>query len=222
MAVFKVFWHRKDDLLWATFNTGSAAVMGLILSLILGYSIALLFSLSRWLERGLYPYAIFFQTVPIVAIAPLIILWVGHGFVGVTVVALILSIFPIIASATLGLTRVPNALIELFTLHQASYWKRMRYLQIPHSMVQVWNGLRVSCGLSVIGAIVGEFSAGYGGDSYGLGYLILFSSGQLKTDLLFASILSSTILGWGLFTLIDRGGETLLNHFHMKDKRAQT
>ena len=179
---------------------------------------SLVFAIAM-VERGLYPYALFFQTVPIVAIAPLIILWVGHGFLGVMTVALILSIFPIIAGATLGLTRLPKSWQELFQLNDANRIQTLRYLQIPHSLPYVWSGLRVSCGLSVIGAIVGEFSAGYGGESYGLGYLILFSSGQMKTDLLFASILASTLLGWGLFSLIDRGGEALLNAYHMKDKR---
>lgn len=220
--VWEVTWLRLDDLLKATWNTGLAAFTALLLSVLIGYGVALLFSLSSWLERGLYPYAIFFQTVPVVAIAPLIILWVGHGFLGVMVVALVLSIFPIIASATLGLTRLPQPLVELFALHKASLWKRMLYLQIPHSMVYVWSGLRVSCGLSVIGAIVGEFSAGYGGEDFGLGYLILFSSGQMKTDLLFSSIVSSTLLGWVLFSFVDRGGELLLNIFHMKEKRIET
>lgn len=219
LVVFEAITQKWDQLLMATVNTGLASLMGLVLSLLVGYGVALLFSLSSWLERGLYPYAVFFQTVPIVAIAPLIILWVGHGFMGVMVVALILSVFPIIASSTLGLSRIPQAWLELFKLHHASRMKCLWYLQVPHSMSYVWSGLRVSCGLSVIGAIVGEFSAGYGGDDYGLGYLILFSSGQLKTDLLFASIFFSTLLGWGLFALIDRGGEWLLNHYHMKDKR---
>lgn len=221
LIVFEAIVEKREQLLMATTNTGLAALTGLILSLLVGYAIALVFSLSSWLERGLYPYAVFFQTVPIVAIAPLIILWVGHGFVGVMIVALILSVFPIIASATLGLSRIPPSWLELFELHHANRWKCLWYLQIPHSISYVWSGLRVSCGLSVIGAIVGEFSAGYGGEDYGLGYLILFSSGQLKTDLLFASIFFSTLLGWGLFSLIDRGGEWLLNRYHMKDKRME-
>jgi NitT/TauT family transport system permease protein len=221
LVVLNAVFQKSDQLLMATVNTGLASLMGLCLSLVVGYLVALIFSLSSWLEKGLYPYAVFFQTVPIVAIAPLIVLWVGHGFAGVMIVALILSVFPIIASATLGLSRIPQAWLELFRLHHANRWKCLWYLQIPHSISYVWSGLRVSCGLSVIGAIVGEFSAGYGGEDYGLGYLILFSSGQLKTDLLFASIFFSTLLGWGLFSLIDHGGEWLLNHYHMKDKRME-
>jgi NitT/TauT family transport system permease protein len=221
-AVFQVILSKAPELFKALIHTASAASTGLLFSLLLGYACALLFSVSHWLERGLYPYALFFQTVPIVAIAPLIILWVGHGFWGVAVVAWILSVFPVIAGATIGLTRVPKEWIELFELHEASLWKRMRYLQIPHSLQHVWSGLRVSCGLSVIGAIVGEFSAGYGGEDYGLGYLILMSSGQLKTDLLFASILFSTLLGWALFSFIDRGGEALLNHYHLKQRRINS
>jgi len=213
--------QRSTELMNACFITASAALLGLLFSLIIGYSIALLFSLSDWLEKGLYPLALFFQTVPIVAVAPLIILWVGQGFYGVMTVALILSVFPIISGATTGLTRLPNSYLELFELYKSNTIKRMLYLQIPHSLPNVIAGLRVSSGLAVIGAIIGEFSAGYGQGNSGLGYYILASSGNLKTDLLFASIITSTIMGWLIFISIDRLGNMLLSTFHMNQTKVK-
>ncbi len=221
MQVIHTMADRSGDLFKACLITSSAALLGLLLSLFIGYSIALLFSVSNWLEKGLYPLALFFQTVPIVAVAPLIILWVGQGFYGVMTVSLILSVFPIISGATTGLTRLPRAYLELFDLYQSSAYKRMVYLQIPHSLPNVVAGLRVSSGLAVIGAIIGEFSAGYGQGNSGLGYYILASSGNLKTDLLFASIITSTIMGWLIFISIDRLGNLLLSTFHMNHTKVK-
>jgi NitT/TauT family transport system permease protein len=220
-AVILIFIEKFNELLKASFITASAALMGLLLSLLLGYCIALIFSLSNWLERGLYPLALFFQTVPIVAVAPLVILWVGQGFYGVMTVSLILSIFPIISGATTGLTRLPKSYIELFSLYKSNTFKRMLYLQIPHSLPHVIAGLRVSSGLAVIGSIIGEFSAGYGSGNSGLGYYILASSGNLKTDLLFASIITSTIMGWLIFICVDRLGNLLLSTFHINQTKVK-
>jgi len=196
-------WQRIGG---AMMLTGAASVSGLVISLLMGCLAGLAFARFKWLEKGLFPYAIFFQTVPVVAVAPLIILWVGHGFWGVVAVAFMISIFPIVSGATLGLTRIPAQQIELFRLYGATPAQTLIKLQIPNAMEQVLSGARVSSGLCVIGAIVGEFSAGFGTGHHGLGYLILFSSGQLKTPLLLASILASTFLGFLIFSLVHHLG----------------
>jgi len=190
----------------ASLLTGAAALGGFFLSLVVGCLCGLAFARFSYLEKAFFPYAVFFQTVPVVAVAPLVILWVGHGFWGVVTVAFIISLFPIISGATLGLTRIPPQQIELFRLYGASPSQTLLKLQIPNALGQLLAGARVSSGLCVIGAIVGEFSAGFGTGHYGLGYLILFSSGQLKTPLLLASILASTFLGFVLFTMIHHLG----------------
>lgn len=205
-TVFGVLLERWQDIGKATMLTGAASLGGLALSLFVGCLAGLTFARFQWLEKGLFPYAVFFQTVPVVAVAPLVILWVGHGFLGVITVAFIISIFPIVSGATLGLTRIPHQQIELFRLYGASRVQTLLKLQIPNAMEQVLAGARVSSGLCVIGAIVGEFSAGFGTGNHGLGYLILFSSGQLKTPLLLASILASTFLGFLLFSLVHHVG----------------
>lgn len=213
-AVLEAISRRGWELLGATLLTGAAALAGFLLSLLMGYACGLSFARFPWLEKGFFPYAIFFQTVPVVAVAPLIILWVGHGFWGVVAVAFIISIFPIISGSTQGLTRIEPQRIELFQLYGASRKQRLLKLQIPSSLPQTLAGARISSGLSVIGAIVGEFSAGFGSGHHGLGYLILFSSGQLKTPTLFASIMASTLLGYLVFALVHHGGGWLLRRQH--------
>ena len=189
-------------LLGAAALTAQAALSGFVLSFTAGFLVAVLFSQSRLAERSLYPYAIFLQTVPIVAIAPLIVLWVGHGLAGVVAVSFIISLFPIIASTTAGLTSVDTELLDLFSLNEASRWQVLTKLRIPHAVPAMLTGARISCGLSVIGAIVGEFFAGYGTQDFGLGYLIILTNAQMKTPYLFASVLFSTALGLIFFGAI--------------------
>jgi NitT/TauT family transport system permease protein len=218
--IIAVIYERFSELLHATMITASAALLGLLASLILGFTVSVIFSLSSYTERGLYPLALFFQTVPIVAIAPLIILWVGHGFLSVMLIAMILSLFPIIANTTTGLTRLPKSYLELFELYESNVTKRMLLLQIPHSLPHIIAGLRVSSGLAVIGSIIGEFSSGYEMGGSGLGYYIAAAS-QYKTDLLFASIFASTMMGWLIFLTIDKCGNLLLSKLHMNKAKVK-
>jgi len=190
------------DLLRASLLTGLGALAGFLLSFAAGFLVALLFSQSRIIARSLYPYAIFLQTVPIVAVAPLIILWIGHGFQGVVAVSFIISLFPIIANTTTGLTSVDPNLLDLFSMNNASRWQIVRKLRIPNAVPHMLTGAKISSGLSAIGAIVGEFFAGYGTEDFGLGYLIILTNGQAKTDYLFACILFCTLLGLAIFTSV--------------------
>ena len=195
--------------------TASAALCGFALSLMAGTLVAFAFSQSRLIERSLYPYAIFLQTVPIVAIAPLIVTWFGTGFRSVVIAAFIISLFPIITSATAGLTAVDPNLRELFQLYNASRWQTLIKLRLPHAVPYLVTGAKVSSGLAVIGSIVGEFFVGYGARSHGLGYLIVQTSGQLKTDYLFAAVLASTTLGLAIFAAVSLFGALLLRRWHV-------
>lgn len=197
----------------ATQLTALGALSGFVLSLIIGFAVALLFSQSRFIQRGLYPYAIFLQTVPVVAIAPLIVLWIGYGLQGVVAVSFIISLFPIIANTTAGLTQVDPRLLDLFAMNNASRWQILFKLRVPNAVPNMLTGARISSGLSVIGAIVGEFFAGYGTDDFGLGYLIIQTSGQAKTDYLFACILFCTLLGLAIFTAVGLTSNLLLKRW---------
>ena len=201
------------SLLGAAWLTAAAALTGFFLSLSAGFLIALLFSQSKIIERSLYPYAIFLQTVPIVAIAPLVILWIGHGFSGVVAVSFIISLFPIIANTTTGLTTVEPNLLDLFAMNNARRWQILFKLRVPHALPNLLTGAKVSSGLSVIGAIVGEFFAGYGTEDFGLGYLIILTNGQARTDYLFACILFCTLLGLSIFTVVGALSSFLLDRW---------
>jgi NitT/TauT family transport system permease protein len=209
--------------LWSAMQlTGSAALAGFILSLLAGIALALIFSQSRIIQRSMYPYAIFLQTVPIVAIAPLLIMWFGNGFGGVVAVSFILSLFPIVTNATAGLTAVDPNLLELFEIHNASRWQALFKLRLPNAVPNLVTGAKISCGLSVIGAIVGEISAGFGTQSFGLGTLITMATGKLDTAYAFAAVLSSTVLSIAIFAAVSSIGATILARWHTAAARNST
>jgi NitT/TauT family transport system permease protein len=180
--------------------TAEAAALGLAGSIVVGVSIALVFAQSRWLRRMLFPYTILLQTVPIVAIAPLILMWAGNGVMSVALVAFIICLAPIIANTTQGLISVDENLIHLFLMHKATPMQILFKLRLPNAVPNLFVGIRISAGISVIGAITGELFAGSSrvGEG-GLGYSILYASGQLETDYLFALVVAATVLGFAFF-----------------------
>jgi NitT/TauT family transport system permease protein len=181
---------------------------------VLGALSAVVLSTSRTLERALYPYTVFLQTVPIVAIAPLLVLWFGAGLKAVAVSAFIVSVFPVIANTLAGIRGVEPALRDLFRLYGASRLDTLLKLELPSALPSLVTGLRVAAGLAVIGAIVGEFVAGFSEGGAGLGILVLSSYRQLRTDLLFAAVLFASGLGLLLFGAVNLLGYVLLRRWH--------
>jgi NitT/TauT family transport system permease protein len=169
-------------------------------SIVVGVLVALLFAQSRWVRKMLYPYTLLLQTVPIIAIAPLILMWVGAGTAAVTLIAFIISLAPIIANTTQGLISVEENLVHLFLMHNASRAQLLFKLRLPHAVPSLFVGIRIASGIAVIGAITGELYAGSSrvGEG-GLGYSILYASSQLQTDYLFALVLAATVLGFSFF-----------------------
>lgn len=212
--VWSVAFHRSSELLVATCITGAGAVSGFLLSVVLGVAIALVFSQSRIIRNSCYPYAIFLQTVPIVAIAPLIVIWLDPTFKSIVVIACIISLFPIIANVTTGLISVDRGLYDLFRLHRATRLQRLMKLQVPNAVPFLVTGARVASGLAVVGAIVGEFFVGYGMQNHGLGYIILYSGPQLKTDQLFAATIASSLLGVAMFAVTSLIGRAVLARWY--------
>jgi NitT/TauT family transport system permease protein len=201
-SVARELWESRDELAKAWWLTGKVAVAGLVISLGVGTLTGIAFAQSSLLRCAFYPYAIFLQTVPIVAIAPLLVMWFGFGSQGVVAVACVLSLFPIVANVTAGMISVPTSLHELFTLYQATRWQRLFKLQLPHAVPHLMTGLKTSGGLSVIGAIVGEFFVGYGDQGFGLGYLIRTAAESYQTASLFAAVVLSTLLGVVVFAVV--------------------
>ena len=213
--VARAAWENRAALAQATLTTGAAALTGFAGSLLGGFAIALAFSQSRIIRRSCFPYAIFLQTVPIVAIAPLIVTWFGYGFRSVAIVAFIIGLFPIITTGTAGLTAIDPALRELFEFHNATRWQLLWKLRLPLALPYFVSGARTSSGLSVIGAIVGEIFTGNTTTSFGLGYLVSQTAGNLKTAYLFAAVLASTLLGLLIFGAVTIAGEFLLRRWRL-------
>jgi len=192
--------NRFPSLMHSLMLTTEAAAMGLTGSIVVGVSISLIFAQWRWLRRLMFPYTILLQTVPIVAIAPLIIMWAGTGVYSVALIAFIICLAPIIANTTQGLISVEENLIHLFLMHKATPAQILFKLRLPHAMPSFFVGIRISGGIAVIGAIIGELFAGSSrvGEG-GLGYSITYASSQLETDYLFALVLAATVLGFAFF-----------------------
>ncbi len=190
--------------LWASLLiSAEAAAGGLLASIVVGVMVALVFARSAWIRKLLFPYTILLQTVPIVAVAPLIMVWVGQGLLAVGVVTFIICLAPIIANATQGLISVDENLVQLFLMHNATQGQILRRLRLPHSLPYLFVGVRISSGIAVIGAITGEWFAGSGQVGRGgLGYSILYAKSQLQTDYLFALVIAATALGFVFFFLV--------------------
>jgi NitT/TauT family transport system permease protein len=194
---------RFPSLLNSLAITAEESAGGLAASVVVGVLVALVFAQSRWVRKMLYPYTLLLQTVPIIAIAPLILMWMGAGIPAVTFIAFIISLAPIIANTTQGLISVDENLVHLFLMHNASRAQLLFKLRLPHAVPDLFVGIRIASGIAVIGAITGELFAGSSrvGEG-GLGYSILYASSQLQTDYLFALVLAATVLGFFFLFLV--------------------
>ena len=214
LAVGQAIYNDASLLGRAVVYTGSAALCGFFASLVIGTLIAFVFAQSRRIRSSGYPYFIFLQTVPIVAIAPLIVRWCGNGFQSVVLVAFILSLFPILANGTQGLLEIDPNLLDLFRMNNASRWQTLIKLRFPSAVPGLLAGARTSSGLAVVGAIVGEFFVGYGSKRFGLGYLINTTNDQLQIDRLFAAVLTSTLFGIAIFGFVNLISVTILRRWY--------
>lgn len=207
-AVLSACWKIRAGLLESALRTALAALTGLSISIVLGTLTAFAFSQSALVRRAFYPYAVLLQTVPIIAIAPIVIVSLGRGFSSVAVVSAILSLFPIITSTTTGLLQVDGTLLDLFRLYRASRWQTLLKLRVPAALPYLISGIRIASGSSIVGAIVGEFFVGDG--TPGLGSMIQRKSASLVLSELYATVGAATVLGTLVFGLITVLGETVL------------
>jgi NitT/TauT family transport system permease protein len=175
------------------------ALTALAAAVVLGVLVALLFVQSRWIEMSLFPYAVLLQVTPIVAIAPLIIIWVRDTRLALVICAVVVAIFPVISNTTLGLRSVDPGLLDLFRACRATRAQVLWRLRVPSALPYFFGGLRIASGLALIGAVVAEFVAGTGGQGAGLAYQILLSGIQLNIPRLFAALLLIAAAGVALF-----------------------
>ncbi len=192
----------------AFLETVFASSLGLLLSMVIGLSFALLLSFSTLVRAMFFPYAIFFQTVPIIAIAPLLVIWLGYGLPTVVASAFIVSVFPVIANSVLGLLGTDPLFLNLFRMMGASPVQTLFKLRLPAALPQVLGGFKIAAGLAVIGTIVGEFISGSG-----LGGIVDTARNQQRIDRVFAAVLLASILGILFFAVISGLNRLLLNHW---------
>ena len=186
----------------ALLNTLKITLLAFAVAVLLGTAIAFAFVQSRAIETALFPYAVLLQVTPIVAIAPLIIIWVKDPTASLVVCAALVAQFPVIANTTLGLRSVDPGLLAYFRLQGATRWQTLRRLRIPSALPYFFGGLRISSGLALIGAVVAEFVAGTGGTGTGLAYQILYAGYQLNIPRMFAALALIAVAGVVLFALM--------------------
>jgi NitT/TauT family transport system permease protein len=212
-------WDNLQVSLWITLQITFAA---LFVAAVLGLALAVLFAQSRVIELSLFPYAVILQVTPIVAIAPLIIIWVDDIRIALLICAWIVAFFPILSNTTLGLNSADHNLQDLFRLYRASRWQVLRRLRLPTAMPYFLGGLRISGGLALIGAIVAEFVAGTGGRASGLAYRILEAGYQLQIPRMFAALVMISVTGIAIFLAMTLISHLALRHWHesaMKERR---
>ena len=188
-----------SPMLAALGQTTMVALVGLALAVVIGMSWAIFMSQSHLAERVLYPYAVILQTIPILALTPLIGIWMGYGIPARVVVCVIIAVFPMISNTLFGLQSADPSAHDLFTLNKSSRWQRLTKLQLPAAIPSIFTGLRNAAGLSVIGAIVGDFFFQQG--SQGIGGLLRTYTLRLNMEPLFLAIIFTALFGVAVFSV---------------------
>ena len=213
-AIAQSLWTDGPSLLSSLLVTLRITLAALAAAALFGGALALLFSRSRVLELSLFPYAVILQVTPIVAIAPLIIIWVRQPFLALLVCAWIVAFFPIVSNTTVGLNSADRNLLALFRLYGASPGQTLLYLRLPTALPYFLAGLRISGGLALIGAVVAEFVAGTGGAETGLAFRILEAGYRLAIPRLFAALFMLSVTGILIYLVLDFISRRLLRNWH--------
>lgn len=214
LGIGRALWADWPSLSVSLGITLQITMAALLAAAVLGLVIAVLFAQSRLIELSLFPYAIILQVTPVVAIAPLIIIWVDDIRIALLFCAWLVAFFPVLSNTTLGLNSVDHNLVDLFRLYRASRWQVLTRLRLPTALPYYLAGLRISGGLALIGAIVAEFVAGTGGRASGLAYRILEAGYQLQIPRMFASLVLVSTTGIVIFLLLSLLSHLLLRRWH--------
>lgn len=205
----------------AWISTLHVTAWAFVMAVLLGSGMAFVMVQSRWLEAALLPYAILLQVTPIVAIAPLIIIWVKDPSQALVICATVVALFPIISNTTVGLRSVNPGLLDYFKLQGASRWQTLWRLRLPSALPYILAGWRISGGLALIGAIVAEFVAGTGGTEAGLAFQILQSGYQLNIPRLFAALTLVTATGLIIFMALSGLTRWALSGWHERERHVR-
>lgn len=214
LLVANAMWTDWGTLWPALLVTLRITFMALAVAVVGGVGLALLFAQSKWIEISFFPYAVVLQVTPIIAVAPLILIYVDNTHIALLICAWIVAFFPILSNTTLGLNSADHNLLDLYQLYGASRWQVLRYLRMPSALPYFLAGLRIAGGLSLIGAVVAEFTAGTAGKGSGLAYRILESGYRLNIPVMFAALALITLTGVVIFVLFTVLSHLLLHKWH--------
>ena len=209
-------------LLDALLVTLQITMMALAVAVIGGVGLAVLFTQSRLVEMSFYPYAVILQVTPIVAIAPLIFIYVDNRTAGLLMCAWLVAFFPVLSNTTLGLNSADHNLRDLFRIYGATRWQTLRYLRLPSALPYFLGGLRIAGGLALIGAVVAEYVAGTGGIGSGLAFRILEAGYRLNIPRMFAALLLIAITGVVIFAGLSFLSHMLLRKWHESAIKRET
>lgn len=213
-TLLETFWDERATIWQPTWVTVQESYLAFIVATVAGVGIALVMARWKITERGFYPYLIVLQTIPIVAIAPLFVVWIGPGQTTNMLVGAMIALFPVAANTLHGLKSIDRNLVQLYSMAGAPPRVTMFSLRLPGASPSILTGMRIAAGSSVIGAIVGEFVAGVGGGEGGLGYIITQSAVQLRTPQLFVAVVMASVVSLVLFGFVVLLERLLLSRWH--------
>ncbi|WP_251044975.1 ABC transporter permease [Arthrobacter sp. ISL-5] len=198
-------------------QTAAVALAGLAAAIVIGMAWGIAMSQARWIERSLFPYAVILQCIPILALVPLIGFWFGFDFFSRTVVCVMIALFPVVSNTLFGLQSADRSQLELFRLQNASRWTVLTKLQLPAALPAVFAGMRISAGLAVVGAIVGDFFFRRG--TPGIGSLISNYQSRVESAELFAAIITASLFGVVIFWLFGSISKFVVGAWYDVDAR---
>lgn len=203
------------ELLWpAMLTTSRLTILALLFAVIGGVSLAVAFTQSKWAEMSFFPYAVILQVTPVVAIAPLLQIYIDSAFVAALLCAWIVAFFPILSNTTIGLKSADHNLEDLFTIYGATRWQRLRYLAAPSALPYFLGGLRIAGGLALIGAVVAEFVIGRAGTGLGLASTLLEASYRFNFGRLYAALILISCMGVVIFAITSLISHLMLRKWH--------
>ncbi len=221
ILVLQTLWESWPSLSTSLMFTAKLTLSALVLAIIGGVGLGILFALSRYVEVSLFPYAVVLQVTPIIAIAPLIMIYVDSTMAALLICAWIVAFFPILSSTVIGLRSADHNLRDLLTLYEASPWQRFSYLLMPSALPYFMSGLKVSGGLALIGAVVAEFVAGAAGKETGLASRIFEASFRSEVPLMFAALLLVSLCGILIFLITSWISHKVLGHWHESELKRE-
>ena len=219
--ILKTLVYEWDSFFPALITTSYVTILALIFAVVLGVFFAIIISQFKIIEISVMPYTIVLQVTPIIAIAPLIIIFVDNTFHAALICAWLVAFFPILSSTLIGLKSVDHGLNDLFKLYRSSRIQKLFLLQLPSALPYFLSGFKISAGLSLIGAIVAEFVTGIGGSSSGLAYVIIESSYRLEIPKMFAALLLIAITGVAIFLIVHYISNLLLKNWHESEANKE-